>query len=275
MKELGRLCGPTSPAYIRAQLVWLRLCCNRGRGSLHFKDILPSIQSILVKMKDHMWFTASEEKQFLLLHAQVLAQSNLWQAAADKLLHWQADYCRDYKLKTHMLVLRSHTLAAHVLGHLGDVKAVERQHDAAISRSFSQRHLMLWAKGKQLLQMAQDFVIKSGLQLNSSVTESADSSKVLICEAAAKAFSMADACLSLDTLTPALASFRCQCILSAAEALTCSGSDSNLALAQDLCQSCESLCRSAFTFASMYLFHFAEHHQYSPKPLPPFPLFPL
>jgi hypothetical protein len=171
MRELARLCGPTSPPYIRAQLIWLRLCCSRGKGSMHFKDIIPTIQSILSKMKGLMWFSAFDENQFHVLHCQTLAQANSLQAAADKLLQWQADHSCDNRLKMHLSIMRSYSLGAQVFGQLGDVKAVERQHDYAISRSFSQRHLLLWAKGQQLLQMAQQSILHVDSNMTSSVVD--------------------------------------------------------------------------------------------------------
>ena len=243
MNQFIHLCGPLSPSFIRAQLVWLRMCCSRGKSSVHFKDIVPTIQSILLKTKGLMWFSAFEEKQLHLLHAEALVHTNSWQAAADKLLHWQADYCRDNGLRMHLSIMRSYSLAAQVFGHLGDVNAVERQHDAAISRSSSQRHLLLWSKGMQLLQMAHQYVYTVNSPLNPSAQDSYDRNKLQVCEGAAKAFSNADASLSSEALTPPLVSFRCNCKLRAAEAFICSGSDSGLVSALELCEACESLCR--------------------------------
>lgn len=244
MRELSQLCGPTSPSYIRAQLVWLRMCCSRGKGSVHFKEILPSINSIVAKMKGVPWFAPHAEKQLQLLHAQALVQANSWQAAADKLLNWQADNCRDKSLKMHLLIIRSHDLASMVFGQLGDVRGVERQHDAAISRSFSQRHLLLWAKGKQLLHMGQQITAsQAGSQSASFPNESIQNNKQSICESAAKAFKLAEQSLSSEKITPLIVSFRCHCKLRAAEAFLCSGSDSGLTFARELCDSCDELCR--------------------------------
>jgi hypothetical protein len=243
MRELSRLCGPCSPSFIRAHLVWLRICCSRGKGSSHFTDILPSIQSILNKMKGMLWFSAFEEKKLQLLHAQALAQASSWQPAADKLLKWQADHCKDNRLKMHLPIMQSYSLATQVFEHLGDVTAVERQHDYAICRSFSQHHLLLWAKGKQLLQMGQKSIIHKDSSLNSSTAASANSAKLSICESAAKAFSVAELSLSHEDLTPLIVSFRCHCKLRAAEAFICSGSDIGLASARELCEACDALCR--------------------------------
>jgi hypothetical protein len=243
MRELARLCGPTSPSHIRAQLIWLRLCCSRGKGSMHFKDIIPTIQSVLSKMKGMLWFSAFYENQFHLLHCQTLAQANSLQAAADKLLQWQADHSGDNRLKMHLSIMRSCSLGAHVFGQLGDVKAVERQHDHAISRSFSQRHLLLWAKGQQLLQMAQQSILHIDSNVASSARTSPESTKVSICESAARAFNSADLSLSNETLTPSFTAFRCHCKLRAAEAHICSGCDAGLASARDLCESCDALCK--------------------------------
>jgi hypothetical protein len=126
---------------------------------------------------------------------------------------------------------------------LGDASAVERQHDAAIARSFSQRHLLLWAKGKQLLQMAHRCIVHVDSQLNSSVPASSGGVKLSLCESAAKAFNEADSSLSNEDLSPSMVSFRCHCKLCAAEALICSGSDSGLSSARELCESCDDLCR--------------------------------
>jgi hypothetical protein len=245
MRQLSQLCGPTSPSYIRAQVVWLRLCCSRGKGSVHFKEVLPSIHSLVTKMKGVPWFAAYMEKQLQLLHAQALVQAHSWQAAADKLLHWQSDNCRDKSLKMHLLTIRSHDLASLVFGQLGDVKGVERQHDAAISRSFSQRHLLFWAKGKQLLLMAQQFTTQADSQAKSASIESGNSSKQFICDSAAAAFKSAEQILSSEKVTPSLISFRCHCKLRAAEAYLCSASDSGLISARELCDSCDELCRCA------------------------------
>jgi hypothetical protein len=243
MRELSRLCGPASPSYIRAQLIWLRLCCSRGKGSVHFKDIIPTIQSVLSKMKGLTWFSAFDENQFHLLHCQTLAQANSLQAAADKILQWQNDHCRDNRLKMYLSIMRSYSLGAQVFGHLGDVKAVERQHDYAISRSFSQRHLLLWTKGQQLLQMSQQSILHVVSHTTSSTHEAAESSKISICESAAEAFNSADLGLSNEPLTPSITAFRCHCKLRAAEAYICSGSDTGLASAKELCESCDALCK--------------------------------
>lgn len=248
MKQLSQLCGPSSPCYIRAQLVWLRLCCSRGKGSAHFKEILPSIHSILIKMKGVLWFSAFEEKQLHLLHAQALAQATLWQPAAEKLLKWQADYCKDNRLKMHLPVMQSYRLAAEVFEHLSDFSSVERQHDAAISRSFSQRHLLFWAKGSQLLQMARRSIFLVDSRQVSSASTSAYDLKASMCESAAAAFNAADSILSAEELTPLIVSFRCHCKLRAAEAFICSGSDTGLASARELCECCDALCRYAFRF---------------------------
>jgi hypothetical protein len=195
-------------------------------------------------MKGSLWFAAQVEKQLQLLHAQALVQASSWQAAADKLLHWQADNCRDNRLKMHLSIIRSHELAAVVFGQLGDIKGVERQHDAAFARSFSQRHLLLWSKGKQLLLMAQHCIAHSNAHLTPSASsESLVSNKHSMCDGAAKAFTFADQSMSLEKLTPSVVSFRCHCKLRAAEAFVCSGSDSGLTSARELCEACEALCR--------------------------------
>jgi hypothetical protein len=274
MTQLSQLCGPSSPSFIRAQLVWLRLCCSRGKGSVHFKDVIPTIQSILLKTKGLIWFSAFEEKQLQLLHAQALAQANSWQSAADKLLHWQAENVRDNRLKMHLSIMRSYNLAAQVFGHLGDVIAVERQHDAAVSRSSSQRHLLLWAKGMQLLQMAQQYIFPVASQLNPSANASHDLSKLHVCEGAAKAFITAESSLSSETLTPPLVSLRCHCKLRAAEAFICSGSDSGLVSARELCDACDSLCRcvqlGCSSFSTTFLFtHLIWFPASQPPPCPP------
>jgi hypothetical protein len=235
-------------------LVWLRICCSRGKGSSHFKEILPSIHSILMKMKGVLWFSAFEEKKFHLLHAQALAQANMWQPAAEKLLKWQADYCKDIRLKMHLPVMQSYRLAAEVFEHLGDFSSVERQHDAAIARSFSQRHLLLWAKGTQLLQMARRSIFPVDSRQVSSAPTPTDNVKISMCEGAAAAFNAADSILSNEELTPSIVSFRCHCKLRAAEAFICSGSDKGLATARELCECCDALCRYTFCLYIFRLF---------------------